>query len=249
MVRQIFTSNKSLFFQIKRFLYDDLRYKKEFFVHRKTLINSLFIYNNQFFYILWRFFYIQKQKTPKEEDLSIGSVNQKNLINVDNIIPELGGNIYKSFLHDFLNVGKNNITKTPINFINVSNKIGNIFNEQNITELFYISPLNLDNKSTISQIQNLFMNDIDIMEQLYKSNVITNYNLLDIGIVSKFNAKVSTLDDPDEDQLIKFINKNASGILSLEDQLYKQLIWNILSNGIHQNKKYILNKLIQRSIG
>jgi len=61
------------------------------------------------------------------------------------------------------------------------------------------------------------MNDIDIMEQLYKSNVITNYNLLDIGIVSKFNAKVSTLDDPDEDQLIKFINKNASGILSLED--------------------------------
>ncbi len=236
MTRQLFIQNKSLSFQIKRFVYDDLRYKQTCFVHRKTLINNLFIFNNSYFYILWRFFYIQDKYEclTHEDDVKI--------------VKNSSFKIYNSFIQNFLNTKhiKKHVSKNTLNYFDNPNseKLTELLftSKQNITELFYMCPLNIENKDTYNALQKLFMNKTNVIQDLFETeNVETfnNYNFYDIGVVSKILYD----DDIKKDELFNFINTNCNKSLPITDGLYKTIVWNILNNGIKQNKNFLL-KLI-----
>lgn len=249
MYRKLFISNKSLFFQIKRFIYDDLRYKKIYFIHRKTFLNNLFIYNNSYFYIIWRFFYIQEK-------------NQYNITHDqdEQIMKTESFKIYNQFISNFLSMNymkKNLSNKNRNMFFNNSGNVSLVNNltnidrltellllsKQNITELFYIIPLNLDNSITIKQYQSLFMdksNMIDSLLDIYRtaSKKELNYNLFDIGMVSKIADQ-----SVKKDELVSFIELNTNKVLDVQDGVYKMIIWNILNNGIKQNNQFLMNSI------
>ncbi len=232
MTRELFIQNKSLSIEIKRLVYDDLRYKKTRFVHRKTLMNNLFIFNNTYFYILWRFFYIQ---------------NDVNDVTTDEEIQLLKNNsfrIYNQFIQNFLNVNhiKKFMSKKALKQFNNPNseKLTNMLlnSKQNITELFYLCPLNLKSEQTYDSIQKLFLDKTNILEELFDTNS-NNLNFYDIGVVSKIIDK----DESNGDELFNFINSNCINSILISDGLYKSVIWNLINNGIKQNKNFVMKTI------
>lgn len=248
MDRRLFQAKKSLFFQIKRFIYDDLRYKKIYFVHRKTLLNNLFVVNGSYFYILWRFFYIQ----DRSQISNIDKVTEEEIQRTNNF------KIYNQFLANFLNVNYlrkhiSQYSNQQDNFFQEANteKLAEMLyiNKQNITELFYISPLNIKDSITKKSLQYVFLSNINLIEDLItpyieKSN-ISNYNFYDVGIVSKIIGDFQ--DDNksiiDQESLFMFIKNNTNKLTTITDGIYKTILWNILNNGVIQNKTFIFNSI------
>lgn len=211
MERNLFVSRKSLIFQIQRMIYDKWRYTDELFVHRKTFQDYVIIQDECYFHVMWRCFFIQDLNKPKEEKYYANNYQQQetfiNLIVDDKLyvtkMKELYGKVYNP-----LEILQNN--------------------QQSLTEIFYFTPLNLDNQKIKLQLQKIFLGSIDEVEQMYslmnnKFN-IGNYNLSDIGVVSKF---------VEDDKLSEQITSTYPST-KITDRQYKLLLWNILNSSIIQ---------------
>lgn len=216
------------------------------------MFSNLFLFQDSYFYILWRFFYIQKT-IDNAEDKSADSKIANNTMCFK---------VYNQFLKNFLNAKH---MDKQINCIKDkqsrmfqdhmqqenSNQLVKLIldNKQTITELFYLQPLNLNEIITKKALQTFFLSDISIIQDLINSNqreehhydvqsINYNYNFNDIGIISKIVGDF----DENSDLLYNFISKNTNQIKNLSDGSYKSLMWNILNNGIIINNRSMLLK-------
>lgn len=223
MIRNLFVDKKSLLFSFSRYFYDDLRYNRNYFVHRKTFLKNVIIINNQYFHVTWRNFFIQKQDPVIDDSIDFKLLQKDLKYTTQQKFIEL---LVKKDEKIYQNRMKKQFGKVfdPFQLL--------LSNQQTIIELFYLSPINLDEENMIGQIEKIFLGNLDDLNCLFK-NIIqrninkktgtkiktNNLNLYDLGIISTLESKdIFNIND---------FTKNHSIISEID---YKLIIWKLLSS-------------------
>lgn len=213
--KYLFVWKKSLIFSLQRYIYDNLRYKYGYFVHRKTFFDDIILINDSYFHFVWRYFFIQ-DKDINDEELKVVQKDDMNTLFMENYIKTMLLNNSETIYN----------TKMVEQYGKVYNPFHLIYNnKQSLTEFIYLTPFNLSDK-TIEQYRKIFIQNIDVINDLFQKvqtdSKIKNINLYDVGIISYINTN---------DILFKFL-KESCPYSKLDFNSFKIMLWNLINQQV-----------------
>lgn len=211
MTKYIFVQKKSLVFSLQRYIYDNLRYKYGYFVHRKTFFDDVILIHDSYFHFVWRYFFIQ-DKEINESELNEIDKNEFEVNIMDNYVKSIVLNNSESIYSTKMMEQYNKVFDPSTLLYN---------NKQSLTEFLYLTPLNMFD-DTIEQYRKIFISNIEITDHLFNMirDMELNINLYDIGIVSYIN---------NESLLFDFLKKEKTPFHEIDFNSFKLILWNLIN--------------------